>query len=50
VESNGLVAYWPGGRGYVSLTAWVLQFFVEAEEAGFPIYEELKEVFIRALE
>ncbi len=50
VDSNGLVAYWPGGGGYVSLTAWVLQFLVEAEEAGFPVDEELKEVFLRSLE
>ncbi len=50
VDSNGLVAYWPGGGGYVSLTAWVLQFLVEAEEAGFPVDEELKGVFLRSLE
>ncbi len=34
VDGHGLVAYWPGGRGYVSLTAWTLRFLTEAERAG----------------
>ena len=31
---SGLVAYWPGSPGYVSLTAWTVQFLVEAKAAG----------------
>lgn len=38
---NGLVAYWPGGRGYVSLTAWSLQLLVEAKSAGLAVDENL---------
>ncbi|WP_455210457.1 alpha-2-macroglobulin family protein [Kaarinaea lacus] len=41
VDGNGLAAYWPGSTGYVSLTAWVVQFLVEAREAGYPIDEKL---------
>src|SRR5262249_36576509 len=26
VDANGLVAYWPGSPGYVTLTAWTVQF------------------------
>ena len=37
VDSNGLVSYWPGSTGYVSLTAWVTEFLVEARNAGFAI-------------
>lgn len=41
-DDNGLVAYWPGTDGNVSLTAWVVQFMVEARNAGgFQINEEL---------
>ena len=36
---DGLVAYWPGADGYVSLTAWVVQFLIEAREAGFAVDE-----------
>ena len=41
VDANGLCAYWPGARGYVSLTAWVVQFLVEARAQGFPVDEKL---------
>lgn len=37
VDENGLAAYWPGSRGYVSLTAWVTEFLVEARGAGFTV-------------
>lgn len=37
VGSDGLAAYWPGSQGYVSLTAWVVEFLVDAREAGFAI-------------
>lgn len=43
IDANGLVAYWPGSRGYVSLTAWVVEFMVEARDAGFAVNEETLE-------
>jgi uncharacterized protein YfaS (alpha-2-macroglobulin family) len=41
IDRNGLVAYWPGSDGYVSLTAWVVQFLVEAKNAGLPVDAKL---------
>ncbi|MBN2056502.1 alpha-2-macroglobulin, partial [bacterium] len=38
---EGLCAYWPGSRGYVSLTAWVVMFLVEAREAGYAVDDAL---------
>ena len=40
IDRNGLVAFWPGSPGYVSLTAWTVQFLVEAKEAGFTVDEK----------
>lgn len=37
VNDNGRVSYWPGAKGYVSLTAWTVQFLVEARAAGYRI-------------
>ncbi len=37
LDPHGLVAYWPGSQGYVSLTAWVTEFLVEARGAGFAV-------------
>lgn len=50
VDANGLVAYWPGSRGYVSLTAWVVQFLVEAKTAGFRVDDALLDRLTRALQ
>jgi hypothetical protein len=50
VDGNGLVAYWPGGVGSVSLTAWVVQFLVEAKEAGYAVDEKLLAALTRTLE
>jgi len=41
VDRHGLVAYWPGGDGRVSLTAWTVQFLLEAKQAGYAIDERL---------
>jgi len=41
VADNGLASYWPGSNGYVSLTAWVVQFMVEARNAGYDVNEEV---------
>ena len=37
IQPNGLVAYWPGSKGYVILTAWTVQFMAEAKDAGYPV-------------
>ena len=41
VDGNGQIAFWPGSRGYVAMTAWTVQFLVEAKEAGFTIDEKM---------
>ncbi|MCP4701448.1 MAG: alpha-2-macroglobulin [Gammaproteobacteria bacterium] len=48
-DDNGLTAYWPGSRGYVSLTAWSVQFMLEARDAGFRIDNKLLNTFMQAL-
>lgn len=50
VDGDGLVAYWPGSKGTVSLTAWVVQFLVEARSAGFPVDEKLLARLTRSLD
>lgn len=50
VDDNQLVGYWPGSRGYVSLTAWTVQFLVEAQEAGFTVDAGLFETLLGSLE
>jgi uncharacterized protein YfaS (alpha-2-macroglobulin family) len=50
VDPGGLAAYWPGGNGYVSLTAWSVRFLVEAKAAGYPVDEKLFATMTRALE
>jgi len=41
IDSNGLVAFWPGSTGNAALTAWTVQFLAEARDAGFTIDKEL---------
>ncbi len=50
VDPGGLVAYWPGARGYVALTAWTVQFLVEAKGAGFRVDDKLLATLTRSLE
>jgi uncharacterized protein YfaS (alpha-2-macroglobulin family) len=50
VDPGGLVAFWPGSPGYVSLTAWSADFLVEAKEAGFAIDDKLLERLLTSLE
>lgn len=45
----GLVSFWPGSRGYVFLTAWSLQFLVEAREAGYTVKTEQLDKLTTAL-
>ncbi|MEM9557647.1 MAG: MG2 domain-containing protein [Acidobacteriota bacterium] len=49
-DASGLVAFWPGGRGYVALTAWVAELEAEAKAAGFALDDELAARHLRALE
>lgn len=46
---DGLVAFWPGSRGYVALTAWSVLLMVEAHDAGLPVDVELRDRLIQAL-
>jgi uncharacterized protein YfaS (alpha-2-macroglobulin family) len=50
IDRNGLVSYWPGSNGYVSLTAWVVQFLVEAKEAGLVVDAELLNKLLQTLD
>ncbi len=50
VDEGGLASYWPGGPGYVSLTAWAARFAVEAKAAGYPVDQPLLDRMLRALE
>jgi uncharacterized protein YfaS (alpha-2-macroglobulin family) len=36
-DGNGLVAFWPGDPGVVTLTAWSVEFMVEAKHAGYTV-------------
>lgn len=52
-DGSGLVAYWPGSRGYVWLTADALELMVQARQAGYEVdpgrYEKTIAVLQRAL-
>lgn len=50
LDANGLVAYWPGSPGYVALTAWSVDFLVEAKEASFATDGKLLDRLLGALE
>lgn len=50
IDRNGLVAFWPGSQGYVSLTAWAVQFMTEAKEAGFTVDEKVRNELMNSLE
>ncbi|MDP2307451.1 MAG: alpha-2-macroglobulin family protein [Pseudomonadota bacterium] len=41
IDGRGRVAQWPGTQGTVSLTAWAMQFLVEAKAAGRPVDDAL---------
>ncbi len=49
-DGEGLVAFWPGDRGSVVLTAWALLFLEEAKTAGFPVEAKLGERYLGVLE
>ncbi|MEI6557774.1 MAG: alpha-2-macroglobulin family protein [Rhodospirillaceae bacterium] len=48
-DDNGLVAYWPGDRGYVTVTAWALHLLVEAKAAGLPVDQALRDRLVQSL-
>lgn len=49
VNDNGLASYWPGSEGYVSLTAWAVQFMIEARNAGYNVDDKVFDSMISAL-
>jgi len=49
-DGEGLVAFWPGDRGSVVLTAWALLFLEEARAAGFAVEAKLAERYLKVLE
>jgi uncharacterized protein YfaS (alpha-2-macroglobulin family) len=46
---SGLFSVWPGSTPYVSLTAYVVEFLLQAKTAGFDIKKEMLDKGIRAL-
>ena len=50
LDTHNLVAYWPGSQGFVHLTAWTVQFLVEARSADLPIDEPLLDSLTASLE
>ncbi|MEM7404513.1 MAG: alpha-2-macroglobulin family protein [Pseudomonadota bacterium] len=48
-DDRELVAFWPGSRGFVSLTAWALQLAVAARDAGIEVPEGLAIRLVRSL-
>jgi alpha-2-macroglobulin len=42
-DDDGLVAFWPHGKGSVLLTAWAYRFLVAADKAGQPVDKALTE-------
>lgn len=50
MDGNGLVAYWPGSSGSVSLTAWTLQFLIEARQGGYVVDDGLVARITRTLQ
>ena len=49
LQPNGLYAFWPGGRGYVHLTAYVVEFLAEAKKSGYAFDPKLLDRPVAAL-
>ena len=49
IQSNGLYSCWPGSRGYVSLTAYVVDFLVLARNQGYKFKDALLNRAVSAL-
>jgi alpha-2-macroglobulin len=50
IDGSGLVSYWPGCRGYVSLTAWTVRFLVDARAGGFAVDQKLFDTLTNSLD
>ncbi|MCD4654230.1 hypothetical protein K8T06_09870 [bacterium] len=50
ISPEGLAAFWPGGKGYVHLSARVLRFLVDARMAGFDVDPLVVQQLSRALD
>jgi hypothetical protein len=50
LTGDGLVAFWPGAEGSVTLTAWVASFLSEARAAGYSVDGELIDTVLDSLE
>ncbi|HLY57829.1 MAG TPA: alpha-2-macroglobulin family protein, partial [Stellaceae bacterium] len=48
-DDAGLIAFWPGTHGSVFLTAWTVEFMVEARKAGFAVDPAQLATLIRSL-
>ena len=48
-DDKGLVAFWPGTKGDVWLTAWTVEFLVEAKKSGFAVDPTQFNALTRAL-
>jgi uncharacterized protein YfaS (alpha-2-macroglobulin family) len=49
LDDNGLVSYWPGSKGFVTVTAWAVQFLTEAKAVGLPVDAVLRDKLTQAL-
>ncbi len=49
LQSDGLYSFWPGQRGYVHLTAYVVEFLVQAKKAGYDFDSKLLDRPLAAL-
>ncbi len=49
LSNEGLFGYWPGSKGDVSLTAYILPFLIESRRAGINVPNELLDKPIEAL-
>jgi uncharacterized protein YfaS (alpha-2-macroglobulin family) len=49
LKPNGLYSFWPGSQGYVNLTAYVVEFLLEAKNQGYTYKKHLLERGIAAL-
>ncbi len=50
IDSHNLCAYWPGSGGYVSLTAWTVEFLSQAQNSGYDVDQEMLDSLIRTLQ
>jgi len=48
-HQDGLYGYWPGSKGYVSLTAYVVEFLALVKKLGYPFETHLLNDGIRSL-